>query len=689
MEENIIEPHNPFGGVFDNLWNPKKDEPEYQYTKDPLLMTPEEKEAEIVRVLQWTKMTPEQRAAEAEKRKADKSLQVSSASGDSFSEETSMMCNETPSVEAPGRQAVPAEILVPATKEKVRPSAEKVQDGHPTIAENDTIPYGEGVLIVPAKPIVIPEVTCEPKRMRIADLVKEAYEGWRNGTRIVFDAGVNSGKTYFILNILLPWAHKKHWKILYLCNRIPLRDQIQQEVERLGKTVKEVGHWDNDLKQIVYETRIENKYEDTIRVETYQWMESFCKGNPKGAMDYLKSFNYIVADEYHYLLTDAAINKYIDLSYVTLNDMTKYRPVIFMSATAHPFFHRWRHETNEVLPENYYYIPSDYSYIKRAVFYWTDAEEIAIIRQEAKRGKVLVFVDQIAHMKKLVRELQDEFAGEIATACSTYRPEAKDCDGLEEVLQDERLRKRITIVTTVFYNGVNIKDPELICIISRLWDPIVNAQILGRKRPVSKQDICTVYFKGYSHERIKQERERIRKRQLEPADKWKKGKSDPEVWQTYLHKLGIVKMLDKYSRTVGRDEFGDGWVWRRRAEHQYSVQMESLKQMMEKGYPWGMLYAVTESEQLLDKIEPLRFKEMEDYIEENLGKPILGEIMRKELVERGCITNPNDRHKDKSMPELRLINRRLKDYNATVESVQEWLGTNERMRFWILHRLHT
>ena len=60
-------------------------------------------------------------------------------------------------------------------------------------------------------------------------------------------------------------------------------------------------------------------------------MESFCKGNPKGTMNYFKSFNYIVADEYHYLLTDAAINKYIDLSYVTLNELTKYRPVIFMS----------------------------------------------------------------------------------------------------------------------------------------------------------------------------------------------------------------------------------------------------------------------------------------------------------------------------------------------------------------------
>lgn len=62
--------------------------------------------------------------------------------------------------------------------------------------------------------------------------------------------------------------------------------------------------------------------------------------------------------------------------------------------------------------------------------------------------------------------------------------------------------------------------------------------------------------------------------------------------------------------------------------------------------------------------------------------------MRKELVERGCITNPNDRHKNQNMPELRVINSRLKDYNAFVESVQKWIETTERVRFWILHRLY-
>ena len=536
----------------------------------------------------------------------------------------------------PTRQAAELEAEGTSSPQTPRPAelqegccavqeAEEVPEAEVTAAKETSVPQGEGVLLLPAEPTVIPEVASEPKRIRITELVKENFKNWRDGTRIVFDAGVNSGKTYFILNVLLPWAYQKHWKIIYLCNRVPLRNEIQQEVERLGRTEEKVGRWDHDLRKFVYETRVTNKYKDTIRVETYQWMELFCKGNLKEVMNYFKSFNYIVADEYHYLLTDAAINKYIDLSYVTLNELTKYRPVIFMSATAHPFFHRWRDETNEVLPENYYHIPSDYSYVERAVFYWTDAEEIKIIRQEARRGKVLVFVDRMSRLKKLVKELEDEFAGEIATACSPYRPEAREFDGLEEVLQDGQLHKRITIVTTVFYNGVNIKDPELICIISRLWDPIVNAQILGRKRPVSKQDTCAVYFKGYSSDRIKREREH----------------------------------------------------------------MDALKLMMEKGYQWGMLYAVAESDALLSKIEPLRFKELEDYIEEHLEDKIPWEIMRKELVERGCITNSKDRHKNQNMPELRVINSRLKDYNAFVESVQKWIGTNKRVRFWILHRLHT
>ena len=111
----------------------------------------------------------------------------------------------------------------------------------------------------------------------------------------------------------------------------------------------------------------------------------------------------------------------------------------------------------------------------------------------------------------------------------------------------------------MFYNGINIKDPELKCIVSCQCDAIVNSQTLGRKRPLDADDTCTAYFKGYSHEWLKRERENIRKYQLEPAEQWKKQESgQEEEWQKYLHKKGTVEMLNKKCKTVHRDRYGNG-----------------------------------------------------------------------------------------------------------------------------------
>ena len=523
-------------------------------------------------------------------------------------------------------------------------------------------------------------------KLRITDIVGDNYKEWYKGTRIVFDAGTNSGKTYFILNVLLPWAHEKKKKILYLCNRTPLRDQIRQAVNKLGSVDFKTWDYDFELEQDVEVLETRDKYERTIRVENYQWLESFYAGNPVGASDYFSSVDYVVADEYHYQLTDPIINDDIDVSYKLLNKWTESKVVIFMSATAHPFFDRWK-KTGEVMQENYYYLPPDYSFTSKVKFFWTDDEELAVIRQEAQRGKVLIFVDAIDHIKKLRDALEADFPGEIVTACSKHRPEAEEFDGLEAVLQGEQLCKRISIVTTVFYNGINIKDPELKCIISRQWDAIVNSQILGRKRPLSADDTCTVYFKGYSHEWIKRERERIRKYQLEPAEQWKKQKTGhEEEWQKYLHKDGIVDLLDKKCKTVHRDRYGNGWVWHRRAELQYLVQMDTLERMMKDGYQRGLLKEI--SEPLVDRIEPLRFKELDDYINEHLGEEMLGEVMKEQIVKLGHISNPANRHKNKKGITLITINKRLKEcYRVKVISVQKRINAKEKAMFWTLSKI--
>lgn len=85
------------------------------------------------------------------------------------------------------------------------------------------------------------------QRDRVSDLIQDSYKDWNDGMRIIFDAGTNSGKTYFILNVLLPWAKKNRRKILYLCNRTALRDQVSRDVEKLGR--KEITYWDYDFER--------------------------------------------------------------------------------------------------------------------------------------------------------------------------------------------------------------------------------------------------------------------------------------------------------------------------------------------------------------------------------------------------------------------------------------------------------
>lgn len=192
--------------------------------------------------------------------------------------------------------------------------------------------------IVPEKPpeeAQVPTDADAPGKQYISDLVGEDFKRW-NGM-VVLDAGTNSGKTYFVLTRLLPWAHEKNKRILFLCNRDALREQVQQDVCRLGRVEYTDPEGDYVDGKMVAVTEIRNRYEHTIQVETYQWLETFCLKNPDGAKVYLRMFDYIVADEYHYMVTDASFNDHVELSYEAIKELTTIRTCIFMSATARLF----------------------------------------------------------------------------------------------------------------------------------------------------------------------------------------------------------------------------------------------------------------------------------------------------------------------------------------------------------------
>ena len=397
-------------------------------------------------------------------------------------------------------------------------------------------------------PIVLEEepetagATPQPAKQYITDLVGEDYKNWHG--IVVLDAGTNSGKTYFILKTLLPWAYEHRKRILILCNREALRNQIERDVNRLGRIEVTYEDYDPALGGIVNKPAIDNKYEHTICVETYQWLETFLQRNEDAAKTYLRSFDYIVSDEYHYMVTDASFNDHVDASYEAIKELWTTKTCIFMSATARPFFDYW--ELRNMIPEGQHYrLPMDYRFVSSVKFFYRDDDELDIIRRVQPGEKILVFVNTIAKLRKLRDTLKAEGIEDVVCLCSKYRQEADEFDKLDDVLKGNALQHQVTLTTTTLYNGVDMKDRALKYIVSELWNPLVNAQILGRKRPLDEGDTCAVYLLHYPKERLEGVLEKIQKYQLEPVKAYRKWFDDKKAWKAYLHQPETLEVLKK------------------------------------------------------------------------------------------------------------------------------------------------
>lgn len=74
-------------------------------------------------------------------------------------------------------------------------------------------------------------MTKSNKKEYFTDLIGDKYKEWKN-TKIILDGGTGSGKTYFIQNVLTPYAKSMRKKVLYLCNRRTLYDELLIELKK-------------------------------------------------------------------------------------------------------------------------------------------------------------------------------------------------------------------------------------------------------------------------------------------------------------------------------------------------------------------------------------------------------------------------------------------------------------------------
>ena len=391
----------------------------------------------------------------------------------------------------------------------------------------------------------------------MTDYIGEEYKEWKNEDCIFLSASTGSGKTFFILRILLPFLNKENKRILYLVNRTILKEQIEVELNNLS--------YDEHVK--------------SIKIMTYQTIEKLicdCEDDENKNDNYyglrkvkkFTEYDCVVCDECHYFLTDSNYNTNTALSFRFIQENYFGKIRIFISSTINDIEDFIRKDNKKRFNHNgtffyqltpypdygnekemiEYRIPSErkYEYIEPHILQ-SHTDIIDMVNEE--EGKWLIFVDSIDVGRELKRELQKEqdrweaekeserikekfkkrfkkelpenamerlekVSSEIAAEhmlkyekknnkivmlSSDYRHHKDGEEEVTEIKQEERQSARILISTSVMDNGISLKDIELRNIILSADNEVEFIQMLGRKRMDGKQLKLYIYKLDKNH----------------------------------------------------------------------------------------------------------------------------------------------------------------------------------------------
>lgn len=338
--------------------------------------------------------------------------------------------------------------------------------------------------------------------MRVTDLITiEETRSWKDNDIITITAGTGAGKSYYIKNILYLVAEERKQKILFLIHRSNCKDQFYNELRSSNKT-------------------------KTIHLMTYQHIESYYLKNNK--MLDLSEYNYIVCDEFHYFISDAAFNKTTDIS---LNTILKQSAVkIFMSAT--PEIIKGYLNKIKGLETIDYNINIDYNFIDNLYFYSKDDALDYIIKGVIdNNSKAIIFMNNVEKAYKAFTKYKDNCIFNCSSNNSKYYKYV-DKELIQDILKNEKFENNILITTSCFDAGINIIDNDLKhIVINGFFDIDIIKQMIGRKRLQNKDDKINIFVRSFSNNQIGGYKTKLNKR-IQKAE--------------YFKKNGINKYIDRY-----------------------------------------------------------------------------------------------------------------------------------------------
>ena len=320
-------------------------------------------------------------------------------------------------------------------------------------------------------------------RITIKDIMQ-----WKNDI-VTITAGCGAGKSFFIKNVLYELARRNSKKILLLLHRTNCKNQFVAEIEESKKT-------------------------DIIDIKLYQTLEALYAVHKK-EFDF-SEYEYIVCDEFHYFLGDAAFNIVTDVSLnMILKQDTATR--IFMSATSDSMI-QYINNVKKIETIDYEF-DIDYDFIDNLSFFMSDKSLDKCIDEAIQKNVKCIFFIQSA---KKAYSLFKKYKKYCLFNCSKSNINYKyvDKDKIDLMLKNQKFDELILITTTSLDAGVNIVDTELKNIFIDVEDIGTLVQCLGRKRIQSDSDKVDLYIKTITNQQLAGKSTQLKKK-IKMADFFK------------------------------------------------------------------------------------------------------------------------------------------------------------------------
>ena len=291
-------------------------------------------------------------------------------------------------------------------------------------------------------------------KKRVTDLITiDMVRSWENEIYTI-TAGTGAGKSYFVKNIVCLVAKENNQKILFLVHRTNCKNQFLDEITK-------------------------DKKDDTITIKTYQFLEKL-----NSIDNYLKQFDYIVSDEFHYWINDAAFNSTTELSFNAILE-ANYAKRIFISATSDKMI-RFLKNYKEVKTIDYK-LDIEYNFNEVNFFYKDETIEEFIKNCIKENEKAIFFIQSAEKAYNLYKKYKKYCIFNCSKNNEKYYKYVDEAK-IEKILDTEGFKKEdgfkenILITTTCFDAGVNIIDTDLHHIICDVKDYDTLIQCTRKKK---------------------------------------------------------------------------------------------------------------------------------------------------------------------------------------------------------------